>query len=82
VTFAASRDQCLGQWPTNPECQASVQDLLDCMEAIRASPCLSTFLGSSACDAATQFECLTFKPNVASPGMTLIFGSATSPLRE
>jgi len=74
VTFAGDRGQCLGQWPTNPECRATVQDLMSCMEAIRASPCVSTFLGSPRCSAVTEFECLTFRPNAAFPGMMGIAG--------
>jgi hypothetical protein len=75
VTFAGSRDECLGQWTTNRECHATVQDLMKCMAAIKASPCVGTFLGSADCEAVTQFECLTFKPNAASPGMAGIVGS-------
>jgi hypothetical protein len=65
VTFAASRGQCLSQWPTSSACRATVKDLTDCMAAVSASPCTSTLLTSSACDAVTQFECLTFRPAAA-----------------
>jgi hypothetical protein len=65
VMFATSRGQCLSQWPSNPECRATVKDLMDCMAAVTASPCTSTFLTSSACEPATQFECITFRPNAA-----------------
>jgi hypothetical protein len=69
VTFAGSRGQCLSQWPTNPACRATVQDLMSCLAAVSASPCTSTFLGSPDCEAVTQFECLTFRPN---PGVGML----------
>jgi hypothetical protein len=75
VTFSATRSECLAQWPTNPECRARVQDMVDCIAAIKASPCTSTFLGSAACDAVTQFECVTFKPNAASPGAAVFLAA-------
>jgi hypothetical protein len=75
VTFAGDRGQCLRQWPTNPQCQATVQDLMGCMKAIKASPCVSTLLGSAACDALSDFECATFTPTGASLGMAAIAGT-------
>ena len=77
VTFAGSRDQCLAQWPTNPACRATVADLMGCLEAVRASPCVSTFLGGSACEAVTEFECLTFRPNAA-PGAQVLSTAAVT----
>jgi hypothetical protein len=78
VTFAGSRGQCLSQFPSNPDCHATVKDLMDCMEAIHASPCVETFLGGSACKGVTQFECLTFKPNAAqSRSMAAVTWSST-----
>jgi hypothetical protein len=69
VTFAGSRGQCLNQFPMNPSCHATVKDLMGCMEAIRASPCTSTFLGSSACEAVTDFDCVTFTPHEQASAM-------------
>jgi hypothetical protein len=69
VTFSASCGECLSQWPTNPACHATVHDLMSCLVAIQVSPCVSTFLTSSACDEVTQFDCLTFKPTSVSVGM-------------
>jgi hypothetical protein len=69
VTFAGSRTECLSNIPANSGCLATVQDLLGCLDAIHASPCVSTFFGSSACEAVTQLECLTLRPNAFSVGM-------------
>jgi hypothetical protein len=79
VTFAGSRAQCLAQWPSNPDCRATVHDLTACMQAISASPCASTFLGSAACEEVTAFECLTFRPNAASAAMMTVARSLPSP---
>jgi hypothetical protein len=72
VTVASSQQQCLAQLPSNPACHATVGDLVGCTEAIRANPCTST-LFSSACDAVSAPECLTFTPNGLS--VAVAFGS-------
>jgi hypothetical protein len=62
LTVAGSQQQCLAQLPTDPSCHATVDDLVACTAAIAANPCVGT-LFSSACDAVSQPECLTFTPN-------------------
>jgi hypothetical protein len=36
-----------------------LQDVLDCMDALRASPCFSTYLTSPACTPVGAYECGT-----------------------
>jgi hypothetical protein len=59
VTISANQRACISTTPTNPECLATVQDYLGCMEAIRADPCTSTLFSNPACFAVTDFACLT-----------------------
>jgi hypothetical protein len=81
VTFAPNREKCLSDTPTNPECRATVGDLLACLAAVRANSCVSTFLGSPACQPVTQFECLTFRPQAAATGM-IAFDSRPDALQQ
>ena len=54
---------------TNPACTATLQDMLDCMQALRASPCVSTLFGDPACAAVTDIACVTVTANALSAGM-------------
>lgn len=65
VEVSDSREDCFASAPKNPACTATVGDFLRCMDAVRASPCASTFLGSAECSAITNFSCLTFRANSA-----------------
>ncbi|HKA88005.1 MAG TPA: hypothetical protein VKE22_10080 [Haliangiales bacterium] len=61
VTLAGSQQQCVAQTPTNPACHATVDDLVRCVDAIRANPCTSTLFGSD-CAAVSDPACVTFTP--------------------
>ena len=65
IETAENRKDCLAGTPKNPACTATVGDFLRCVDALRANPCASTFLGSSECAAVTDFSCLTFRANSA-----------------
>ena len=73
VTISANQSACLATTPTDPACTATVQEFVGCMEAIRANPCTSTFLGDPACAAVTAFECLTITP------AALLMAAASAP---
>jgi hypothetical protein len=60
---APTRGRCIGMTPTNPACQATVAEYARCIDALRASPCVETFLFGSECAAVTSFDCLVFTPN-------------------
>jgi hypothetical protein len=70
VTIAANQNTCVAQTPRDPACTATVQDMLDCTQALRASPCVSTLFGDPACAAVTDIACLTVTANALSVGMT------------
>jgi hypothetical protein len=63
ITVSPDRRHCLASTPSNPACQATVADWTRCMEAVRASPCVETFLLGSECSAVTTDACLVFTPN-------------------
>ena len=69
VTVARSQSACLASSPTNPACTATVQDFIDCTQAIGASPCVSTLFFDPACTALTQTACVTFTANLMSTAM-------------
>lgn len=74
ATVAGSRQQCVAQLPDNPACQATVDDLLRCVEAVRANPCASTLFGS-ACEAVSDPACLTFTPSGLAVAVAFAFRS-------
>jgi hypothetical protein len=63
LTTAPTRGRCIGMTPTNPACQATVAEYARCIEALRASPCVETFLFGAECAAVTSIDCLVFTPN-------------------
>jgi hypothetical protein len=69
VTIARNQGACLASWPANPACTATVEDFFGCMEAVAASPCVSTLFSDPACSAATEIACLTFTSNLTSAAM-------------
>ena len=75
VTVSASQGACLSTTPTNPDCPATVQEFVSCMDAIRANPCVSTLFGDPACSAATDVACLTFR----SAAVLMVTAAAPSP---
>jgi len=75
VTISGNQSACLATTPTDPACTATVQEFVGCMDAIRAKPCTSTFLGDPACAAVTTFACLTITP----AAMLMATASAPSP---
>jgi hypothetical protein len=48
VIVAPNRQACVGQFPKNANCTATVQDQVDCVTATAKNPCQTT-LFSSAC---------------------------------
>jgi hypothetical protein len=60
LVTAPRRGRCIGMTPTNPGCQATIAEYARCIEALRASPCVETFILGSECAAVTTIECLVF----------------------
>ena len=54
----------------NPACTVTVGEFTACMQAVRANPCVSTFLGDPACVNVTTISCLTIIANATSALMT------------
>ena len=69
ITIAANQNICVAQTPTDPACLATVRDMLECMQVLRASPCVSTLFGDPACAAVTDIACVTVTANALSAGM-------------
>jgi hypothetical protein len=63
VRVAPSQSSCLASVPKNQACQATVADLVRCVQATRANPCQSTLLLGADCAAVFDFDCVTFTPN-------------------
>jgi hypothetical protein len=63
VRVAPSQGSCLATVTNNQACQATVADLVRCIQAVRANPCQTTLLAGTACDAVTDFACVTFTPS-------------------
>ncbi|HMA91525.1 MAG TPA: hypothetical protein VKP30_02520 [Polyangiaceae bacterium] len=50
VTVAKSQNACIQAMPTSASCDATVQDLIDCIYRVATEPCQSTLFMSDECD--------------------------------
>lgn len=69
VTVARSRAKCVAGFPKDPLCAATVQNYIDCMQALRANPCETTIFLEPACHEVTDIYCVTVTANASSVGM-------------
>jgi hypothetical protein len=61
VSVSSGRQQCVANTARIPECSSTVDQLLQCTQAVAQNPCQSTFFMSDACAPLASSPCVTFR---------------------
>jgi hypothetical protein len=61
VTVSSGRQQCIDNTSRNPSCTVTVDQLLQCIQAVSQNPCASTLTSNSACSAIFLSSCATIR---------------------